>query len=293
MGDKAIRWALIDATNGTPAQNGEVLTPDKLLRMAHAMTTQLARDAGSDSIVRAAAGPDDVQEGECKMTIAAGLPEAAPGAVAYHTEDGGVESAPIDITVCASILGAFGVSVAGSHELLEADWDPGCNQLADDGSGTLHPKERCDACEIRAYGIDLGDGGTIVCVSDFLTAAWVEPASPGPYTFMAQHGLVDVATGVIPPDAPGPMKLCPGDGNYDAVETLQEGKRVRKLVGKPRLAQAARHEHSFSRTYKRLHALDVAETPSPEPARYEPSAPEAPEREEPEQDDGDDKEDGQ
>lgn len=71
-------------------------------------------------------------------------------------------------------------AVTASHELLEMIADPWINDcvISPDGM-TLYAREVCDACEDDsfAYGVDVGDGGPPVLVSDFVLPPWF--GSPG------------------------------------------------------------------------------------------------------------------
>jgi hypothetical protein len=205
-----IRWAIVDDTAGAPCADGTVLTQAIMQNMALAVTIQLCRDLGCEDSVRVAADVNDIQPGERVFAFRNGLPEA-PGALAYHSIDGvGVEFGMGDWASCSSAIGA-GPSGSGafSHEALETRGDRACNGWADDGAGSLHATERCDAVEVQSYAITLDDG-TQVFVSDFLYDAWWIPGAPGPYSYCAAAGLA--------PDCPGPFQTAPGNGgNYQVI----------------------------------------------------------------------------
>lgn len=260
-GNAPIHWVLLDETGGAPCQNGEILTPEALAKIARVVTIQLARDYGCDSDARAGSSPADILPGERVYTFKNGLPEA-PGAIAYHSVDGqGVEFGMQDITACTSLYGDGGATSAFSHEALETEGDRGCNGWSDDRQGTLHANERCDAVEVQGYAIDAGDG-TQATVSNFLLDTWFIPGSPGPYTFMGANGL----PGAVEP--PAPMTVAAGNGgNYDSVEPAPTGGSQvfgfqhidhagKHMNGRPRdMVKAA---HWSSRTYKRGHRLKAA-----------------------------------
>lgn len=252
------RWVLIDETAGTPCSNGEVMTAAKLAVIAEALTIQLNRDyaaeCGGNYSVRAGASKDDVQAGEKVFAFLPSLP-AAPGAVAYHDVDGlGVPFALEAISACSSLTGSGdSASVAASHELLEEEGDPGCNQLLDDRAGTLHAKERCDAVESNDYAITTSSGDQIR-VSDFVLDAWTIPGAPGPYTYTAKAGLPSVS------QPAGPMQTAPADGGNYQLEcpstTSQESQVMGKhaqagfqVAGRPR--RAHRVGHWATRTARR------------------------------------------
>jgi len=255
-GNAPIHWVLLDETGGAACQNGETLSPEALSKIAEAVSMQLARDWGSDSSARAGSGPTDIMPGERVYTFKNGLPEA-PGAIAYHSVDGsGVEFGMEDITSCSSLYGdGASASSAFSHEAIETEGDRGCNGWSDDGQGTLHANERCDAIEVQGYTVTTSDG-TVVTVSNFLLDSWFIPGAPAPYTYMTANGL---AGGVEPP---GPMQVAAGDGgNYDSVEPapttgsqvfgfVNAGKQIRGTPRNPKKAA-----HWSSRAYKRGHRL--------------------------------------
>jgi hypothetical protein len=212
-------WVLLDESQGAKTSGGEVVTPALLALIAEVITVQMCRDyapncGGPAVVVRAGKSATDIQVGERVFSIMATLPDA-PGDVAYHSVDGnGVPFALLAITTCDTILGAgTSVSSAVSHEVLEEEGDPGCNRYADDGLGTEHAIELCDAVETQSYAIT-SSGGTVAYVSDFLLDAWFIPNAPGPYSYMALARL----QGAV--DAPGPMKtVSSGGGNYQMIRT--------------------------------------------------------------------------
>ncbi len=248
-------WVLLDETNGTPCQNKEVMTPEALALIAEAITIQLTRDygplCGGAARARAGSSASDIQPGETVFSFLPSLPDA-PGAVAYHDVDGnGVPFAMEAISACSSLLGSgSSASIAASHECLETAGDPGCNQYADDGQGTMHARERCDAVEVNSYPVTTSSG-SVVCVSDFVLDAWFIPKAPGPYTFTAAAGL----SGVQPS---GPMQTAAASGgDYQIVcpSTTAKAKQVTAehagvhVRGKP--MRPYRQKHWGSRAYRR------------------------------------------
>jgi hypothetical protein len=249
---EARRWVFCDETGGAPCQDGTILTPAILGQIAEACTIQLNRDYGCDD--RARAGTSDaIQPGERLYIFRNGLPEA-PGALAYHAVDGsGVEFGFEDWSSCSSATGPGGASVGASHECLETKGDPGCNQSSNDGQGTLHANERCDACETQWYPITISDG-TAVFVSNFLLDAWYIPGHPPPYTYMTANGIEG---GV---ECPGPMLTAPGHGgNYQSVQPDPGGetqifalRKAPRIIGTPRRPEKTFH---WSSRIARRHAL--------------------------------------
>ena len=211
-----VRWVLIDESAGAACGNGETLSPLALARMAEAVMMQingeLCAEHGGSITIRVGAGPTDIQVGERVYSFKPTLPQE--GASAYHDSEGnGVPAAYCAVTTCGSLFGPDGIGVDLSHELGEVRGDEGCNQLADDGKGTLHMHELCDPVEVQTYTKTCADG-TVVHVSNFVLGSWFIPGAPPPYDYMTQAGL----PGAVSP--PAPMTIAPGNGgNYQIVET--------------------------------------------------------------------------
>jgi hypothetical protein len=75
------------------------------------------------------------------------------------------------------------VSVAFSHEVLEALGDPLVNQSVQVARGIFWAVEACDAVEADQFGYDIPVGDTNVTVSDFVTKQWWNANDPPPYDF--------------------------------------------------------------------------------------------------------------
>lgn len=210
-----MNWVLIDQTQGATTQDGSKLSADALSHMAEAVEDQVNREFaaewGAQAKIRVGHGLNDIQPGEWAYVFLASLPNA-PTASAYHDVNGkGVPVAFCAVTTCHSLYGPNGVSVDVSHELLETAGDQGANQYANDGLGTLHAVEMCDAVEVQAYKKTCKDG-TPVLVSNWLLRAWFIPRAPGPYDYMS----FAKSPGTVPP--PGPLLTAPGHGgNYQIV----------------------------------------------------------------------------
>ena len=99
----------------------------------------------------------------------------------YHEETHGVP----DLKVFAGDLKQLGasVSVAFSHEVLEALGDPLVNQSVQVGRGIFWAMEACDAVEADGYGYEIPVGDTEVTVSDFVTRQWWNAGDPAPYDY--------------------------------------------------------------------------------------------------------------
>jgi hypothetical protein len=233
-------WVLIDNSKGAKCADGTSLSAGALAHIAEAVMAQMnnefADEYGGTVQIRVAANGKDVRPGELAYSFEATLPDA-PGASAYHDDNGGEPAAYCAVTTCANLLGANGVGVDASHEIAEAQGDPGCNRLLDDTQGQVHADEKCDAVEVQSYAKTCADG-TQVQVSNFLLQAWGVPGATGPYDYMTQAKL----PGAVAPS--GPMATANGDGgNYQIVapfstgsETQVTAKRaeVAHLVGKRR-----------------------------------------------------------
>jgi hypothetical protein len=103
------------------------------------------------------------------------------GAGGYHEETHGVP----DLKVFAGDLNRLGasVSVAFSHEVLEALGDPLGNQSVQVGRGIFWAMEACDAVEADQFGYDIPVGDTNITVSDFVTRQWWNVGDPPPYDY--------------------------------------------------------------------------------------------------------------
>lgn len=186
-------WALVDDTGGATTADGSALTPEILTSIAAAVQLQLNAHysphcgGGNFSVRRATA--DTLLPGESVFAVLPALPDA-PGAVAYHAADGsGLPVAYDAITLSDTLTGAGNsLSVAISHEILEAAGDPGANLWADDGSGNEFAFERCDAVESNTYAIDLTYVSVgPVYVSDFLLDSFFVAHGEAPYNYMSLY----------------------------------------------------------------------------------------------------------
>ena len=183
----AVKWVLIDSTNGATTQDGSKLSSAVLTHIAQAVQAQVnqefAAEWGSQATLRVGASAQDIQPGEWAYGFVGSLPDA-PGASAYHDINGkGVPFALCAVTTCGSLFGPNGVSVDASHEILETAGDEGANQFANDNHGLLHAVEMCDAVEVQTYGKKATDG-TVVQVSNWLLRSWFIPGAAGPYEYM-------------------------------------------------------------------------------------------------------------
>jgi hypothetical protein len=212
-------WVLIDNSNGAKCVDGSNLSQSVLVHIAEAVMTQMngefADEYGGSVQIRVAANSTDVREGELAYSFEPTLPDA-PGASAYHVDNGGEPAAYCAVTTCANLLGANGISVDVSHEIAEAQGDPGCNRLLDDTKGQVHADEKCDAVEMQSYPKTCVDG-TSVQVSNFLLQAWGTPGASAPYEYMSKTKL----SGAVAPTAP--MATAKGHGgNYQIVASFSD-----------------------------------------------------------------------
>lgn len=226
----AVKWVLIDQTNGATTQNGSKLSTADLNHIAEAVQNQVdnefAAEWGAKATIRVGSSAQDIQPGEWAYGFVKELPNA-PGASAYHDINGkGVPFALCAVSTCADLLGPNGVSVDASHEILETAGDEGANQFAYDNKNELHALEMCDAVEVQTYGKTCSDG-TVVQVSNWLLRAWFIPGAAGPYEYMSSAKL----PGAVAPS--GPLQTAKGNGgNYQIVG---------KLGGEKQVFAAARH----------------------------------------------------
>ena len=215
----SIRWVLLDLSEGAACTNGETLTPQGLADIAEAVTLQIQQDwcplTGSEPTVRAGSSPTDIEPGESVYGFKKDI--GAPSASAFHDKDGnGVPFALCAVPTCDSIISGPGsLSNDASHEILEADRDPGTNRLLDDQNGSVHADEACDAIEVQTCGKTLASG-KVAQVSNFVLDAWRTPGGKPPYDYMSLKGLA----GAVAP--PGPMQTAPGNGgNYQITAPFQ------------------------------------------------------------------------
>lgn len=111
-----------------------------------------------------------------------------PGALGWHSEDGGVAygrvfAGPVLDNGGDALTKPLSVASVLSHEVLETFIDPTCNLLADRGDGVAIALEVADPVESDSYTI--GVSGTAVTVSNFVTPAWFDQQSQGPYDHLA------------------------------------------------------------------------------------------------------------
>jgi len=263
----AVKWVLIDSTNGATTQDGSSLSPDVLAHIAEAVQSQVdqefADEWGAQASLRVGKDANDIQPGEWAYGFVPSLPDA-PGASAYHDINGnGVPFALCAVTTCESLYGPTGVSVDASHEILETAGDEGANLFANDNAGLLHAVEMCDAVEVQTYPKTCADG-TVVQVSNWLLRDWFVPGAAGPYEYMSSQGLA----GAVAP--PGPLQTAPGQGgNYQIVSNWGGDTQVfaaeKHIIGTRRKGP---HPNWSSRAARRLRRLErLAQARPTAPAR--------------------------
>ena len=220
----AVKWVLIDQTNGATTQNGSQLSAAVLAHIAEAVSNQVSQEFtaewGAQAAIRVGANAQDLQPGEWAYGFLPSLPDA-PGASAYHDINGtGVPFALCAIQTCQDLYGPNGVSVDASHEILETAGDQGANLFANDNKGLLHALEMCDAVEVQTYGKTCQDG-TVVQVSNWLLRSWFIPGAAGPYDYMTSAML----PGAVAPT--GPLQTAVGNGgNYQIIAQATGTKQV-------------------------------------------------------------------
>ena len=251
----AVKWVLIDSTNGATTQDGSKLSPAVLAHIAEAVQDQVnkefAAEWGAQATLRVGANANDIQPGEWAYGFVKELPDA-PGASAYHDINGkGVPFALCAVTTCGSLYGPTGVGVDASHEILETAGDEGANQFANDNHGLLHAVEMCDAVEVQTYGKTCKDR-TVVQVSNWLLRSWFNPGAAGPYDYMTSAKMA----GAVSPH--GPLQTAAGHGgNYQIVSKFGGDKQVfaaaHHLIGTRRKGM---HPNWSSRAGRRLKELE-------------------------------------
>ncbi|KWF00473.1 hypothetical protein WL80_02420 [Burkholderia ubonensis] len=248
----AVKWVLIDKTNGATTKDGSTLSADVLTHIAEAVNSQVnqefATEWGARTSIRVGANEKDIQPGEWAYQFVASLPDV-PGASAYHDIGNGIPFALCAVTTCGSLYGPDGVSVDASHEILETAGDEGANLFANDNKGLLHAVEMCDAVEIQTYAKTCEDG-TIVQVSNWLLRAWFMPGAAAPYDYMSMAPLA----GAVSP--PAPFVTAPGHGgNYQIVSKAAGSKEVFAAEHEFQIQGTRRHgatPHWSSRAGRRM-----------------------------------------
>jgi hypothetical protein len=250
----AVKWVLIDGTNGAATQDGSKLSAAVLANIAEAVTSQVneefAAEWGAQAAIRVGANQKDIQPGEWAYVFLPSLPDA-PGASAYHDINGkGVPFSLCAIQTCHDLYGPNGVSVDASHEILETAGDEGANLFANDNHGLLHAMEMCDAVEVQTYTKKCKNG-TVVRVSNWLLRSWFIPSAAGPFDYMTFANL----PGAVAPH--GPLQTAPGHGgNYQIISkagaTKQAFAAERHIDGIRRKGEP----HWSSRAGRRLAALE-------------------------------------
>jgi hypothetical protein len=147
----------------------------------HQVTYQFRPWWGTNASIQRYASEDAIPTAANVWTCRIMNTSDVEGAGGYHEETHGVP----DLKVFAGDLNRLGasVSVAFSHEVLEALGDPLVNESVQVARGIFWAMEACDAVEADqfAYGIPVGD--TDVMVSDFVTRQWWNANDPPPYDF--------------------------------------------------------------------------------------------------------------
>lgn len=176
------------------------------------------------------------------MELVDDIPEA-PGALAYHTEDGDVVSGRIGV---GTILqnggvplydsnGAPSVASALSHEILETIVDPFVNDWCDGPEGQSYAKETADPVESSQYLITVK--GNPVAVSNFVTPRYFDTQAVG--------GVLDFMGQLT-----APFSLAPG-GYYVIRDASGSPHEVFGEV-KPEAWRIERRSNAWSRLNVRL-----------------------------------------
>lgn len=214
----------------------KLVTVEQCQQMAATITTQLgvfASDWGfsPSDVVAYNPNPKAITPGAIACRMIDEDPNA-PGALAYHDEQGDV---PYIDVLCKTIR-QYGGSVcqALSHEILEARADLDCNEW-DDGpeidQGSSYAREVCDPVENGMYEMNGQQ------VSNYVLPSWFDPESTkGPWDKMSQ--------------APGPFQLA--SGGYMVVRN--EPGSEQQVLGKQALRwkQVMRYANKKSRLRRRV-----------------------------------------
>jgi hypothetical protein len=177
-----------EAGKGT-ARNGEVLTPEMLVRIQGALTAQLNEEVSDEwgGCVNSRIGANDgsdVIAGEVEVAFFQHSDVA--GAAGYHDRrpDGSPYMRVFLDDAETLITGPNAASVIGSHECVETKIDPGANRWADRADGTEEAIEGCDRVEDTTYTKTTPDDAQGVEVSNFLLQSAFDPGAPGPYDYL-------------------------------------------------------------------------------------------------------------
>lgn len=260
------KWVFINLSKGTTA-NGSPVTDAELAIIASACQIQMNRDYASEcgavpTTCRVGKDITDIQPDEQVYSFVDTFADI-PDASAYHDVTGkGVPASHCAISTCEDVFGLDGCSMDASHEILEAERNPGCNKAVDDNNGTMHEDEACDPCETQGYVIKIGDQD--VYVSNFTLPSWGIPNHPGPYTFMVKHKHKYPGG----EDPPGPFQTVPtksGNGNYQiefpssasaANQVFGKGRSLTPVIkGNPKKLQKVTHPQSRTQRIMRNHMV--------------------------------------
>ena len=116
--------------------------------------------------------------GECRLfTIERDI--GAPGAEGFHDDQLGL--------IYARILPDNNCD-AGSHEVVEEEGDPTCDQYADMGNGQQVAKESADPVEGDSYPISVTVGNETrdVPVTNYVLPSWFDPKGVAPFDRMGK-----------------------------------------------------------------------------------------------------------
>ena len=151
-------------------------------------------------------------------------------AAGFHSTD--PEGAPYGRVLATEAIPAAEWQRAASHELIETLVDPRCNGWALDWDGRMWALEACDPVQADWYGLDLGDGGPPVAVSNWCTPAWfTDPVPSRPA--LDRMGLVPAPWTV----RPGGYAVTYSGGRVSAVSGPQErpaaSRWARRMASEP------------------------------------------------------------
>lgn len=140
----------------------------------------LSAHHGVSCSFRIAYDASDRKPGEYAIHLVENIPDA-PGALAYHYVVDGRPDIVLGLVDCEmSLTSQDGLPWVLSHEVAEAEGDPGANEWVDAGGGKQRAKELCDRVQNVGFATSKG-----AMVSDFLLREAFIPGSPGPWDYVS------------------------------------------------------------------------------------------------------------
>ena len=140
----------------------------------------LADHHGCKCSFRVSYDVNDRKPEEYAIHLVESIPDA-PGALAYHYVVDGRPDIVLGLIDCEmSLTTSDGLPWVLSHEVAEAEGDPGANEWVDAGGGKQRAKELCDRVQNIGFATSKG-----AMVSDFLLREAFIPGAPGPWDYVS------------------------------------------------------------------------------------------------------------